>query len=300
MSNAPRVLIIGRSGQLARALVCRAPDDVTIRAAGRPDTDLERPETLRKALDTAEPDLVINAGAYTAVDTAENDESAAYAINAHGPANLAKTCAQTGIPLVHISTDCVFDGEKATPYEEDDAARPLGIYGRSKLAGEEAVRANCEKCLVVRVSWVFSRFGRNFVKTMLALAETRDRIQVVCDQIGCPTHAEDLADGLFRMSLQAAQPDFNQWGLYHLAGTGETDRASMAEHIFADSRRLGGPFATIEPVPTRSYPTPARRPLNARLDAARAEGVFGVRLPHWRDRLTATVSECLGSSRSME
>lgn len=283
------VLVIGRSGQVAQALAASGGGGVV--CSGRPEVDLRAPDLLQRKLDSVRPVAVINAGGFTSVDGAENEPEAARALNVEGPGNLASACAERQIPLIHLSTDCVFDGEKPVPYTPLDQARPLGIYGQTKLQGEWAVRARAPRSLIVRVSWIFSEFGNNFVRTMLMLAQTRSSVTVVCDQVGCPSYAPALASGLLEMARQAAQPGFSDWGIYHVAGRGETDRANMARQIFEFSRRSGGPTADVMAVRTADYPTPARRPLNARLDMSETTRVFGIDMPNWERKLEDTVCQ---------
>lgn len=285
------VLVIGKHGQLAQSLASAGGNDVV--CVGRPDADLRDPVSLERVVSSVNPDVVINAGAYTSVDGAEGDAEAAFALNRDGPAILARICAARAIPLIHISTDCVFDGEKAGPYEPDDEAGPLGIYGLSKWQGEEAVRQTYLQHLIVRVSWVFSEHAHNFVRTMLKLARTLDEVTVVDDQVGYPTYCPDLAVGLLKMAKDATKPGFAAWGTYHLAGNEEIDRASMADAIFAASRAAGGPSAQVRGVPTADYRTAARRPLNARLASTKAFRTFGVRLDDWRPGLTRSVRALL-------
>ncbi|ABI76948.1 dTDP-4-dehydrorhamnose reductase [Hyphomonas neptunium ATCC 15444] len=281
------ILVIGSSGQLAQSLRAMGREDVV--CVGRPDADLADPIKLADLVAKMTPRLVLNAGGYTKVDPAETQTSEAFALNRDGPATLARLCASADIPLIHISTDCVFDGRKEAPYTPEDLAEPINAYGRSKLAGEEAVALSCRKHLIVRVSWVFSEHADNFVRTMLKIARQRDEISVVRDQIGYPTYCPDLAAGLLEIAGQVLQPGFEDWGIYHLAGGSEVDRASMAEAIFAESRTIGGPAARVLPVLTQDYPTPAERPLNARLDAGKANRVFGVALPNWQIGLQKSV-----------
>ncbi len=282
------ILVIGKEGQLARCLGAAGRKDLV--CVGRPDVDLTDTGSMAQALDAAKPSAVINAAAYTFVDKAESDAETSFAVNRDGPAELARLCAARGIALIHVSTDCVFDGAKPEPYEPDDAPAPLGVYGLSKWEGEQMVAAACPRHLIVRVSWVFSEYGQNFVRYMLMLAQSRDEVTVVDDQIGYPTYGPNLAAGLLKMADAAMQPDFSDWGTYHLAGMDETDRASMADAIFAASRHIGGPSAQVIGVPTADYPTPARRPLNARLASTMAFRKFGLRLPDWKAGLAKSVS----------
>ncbi|MBY9066797.1 dTDP-4-dehydrorhamnose reductase [Hyphomonas sp. WL0036] len=290
-----QILVIGRQGQLAQALLATGRDDLV--CVGRPEADLANPDALAALISRYQPRLVLNAGGFTKVDLAESQEAEAFALNEAGPAALARLCQAAAIPLIHISTDCVFDGQKAAPYDAGDMARPLSVYGRSKLAGEQAVAQLCTAHLVVRVSWVFSEYADNFVRTMLKLAAGRDEITVVNDQIGYPTYCPDLAAGLLLMADQVLQPGFDQWGVYHLAGRQEIDRAAMAEAIFAESRVQGGPSAWVKGVATSDYPTPAARPMNARLDSRKVAEVFGVSLNDWNIGLKRAVGVLLGDEK---
>ena len=288
------ILVIGKQGQLARSLAAERRKN--LKCMGRPEADLADAASLERVLADVSPDIVINAGAYTSVDGAESDAERAFALNRDGPAMLARLCAARGIPLIHISTDCVFNGEKDGPYEPDDETNPLGVYGLSKWQGEEAVRQHCPKHLIVRVSWVFSEHAHNFVRSMLNLARTRDEVTVVDDQLGYPTYCPDLATGLLEMAKAALEPGFAAWGTYHLAGNDQMDRASMADAIYAASRAVGGPSAQVMGVPTADYPTPAKRPLNARLASTRALRTFGLRLPDWKPGLERSVRVLLSES----
>jgi dTDP-4-dehydrorhamnose reductase len=286
-----RILVTGRRGQLAGAIAAADPSGLDVQVIGRPDLDLTDPASIDAVLDKMQPDLIVNTAAYTDVDGAEREPDACRAVNADGARDLAEAARQRGLALMHISTDCVFDGRSDHAYREIDGPSPLSVYGASKLAGEEAVCQLVPRHLVIRVSWVFSRFGSSFPEAMLRLARERDSVSVVSDQRGCPTHAEDLAAGLLEMAAQALRPGFGDWGLYHLAGSGQTDRASMAAAIFADSAGFGGPSARVRPVLTADYGAPANRPLNARLDSGKVADRFGVELPHWRRRLRECVRE---------
>lgn len=283
-----RVLVIGRTGQVAQALSHAGAGRGVINA-GRPDLDLRDAGSLRRAIDRNSPDVVINAAGFTRVDAAESEAAEAEYLNVDGPRALALACRRVGIPFIHMSTDCVFDGTLSRPYRPDDTANPLSTYGRTKLRGEQAVAAAHERHLIVRVSWVFSQYADNFVRTMLRLAQTRDEVTVVSDQIGFPTYAPALAGGLLAMADAVCSDAFSDWGTYHLAARAETDRASMARHIFAVSARHAGPGARVEGVLTANYPTPAQRPLNSRLDSSRTSDVFGIELEHWQIGLAHTI-----------
>lgn len=279
--------MIGRQGQLARALAAVGRDKVV--CIGRPGLDLANAETLASVISSYKPRLVLNAGGFTKVDPAEAQPAQAFALNRDGPASLAGLCEGQAIPLIYISTDCVFDGQSSAPYVPEDEPRPLSVYGRSKLAGEQAVALHCSRHLIVRVSWVFSEYADNFVPMMLRLARDRREVTVVSDQVGYPTYCPDLAAGLLVMAEQALRPGFAGWGTYHLAGRQETNRAAMAMSIFDESRALGGPAAEVISVTTEEYRAPALRPLNARLNSAKAEAVFGIVLPDWYPGLQKSV-----------
>ena len=286
--TAKPILVIGRNGQLARSL--SAVGGTRVMCVGRPEIDLANCGSISSAFAAVAPRVVINAGAYTSVDQAESEIADAFAINRDGPASLALLCRAAGIPLIHISTDCVFDGTKSQPYDPEDIAQPLSVYGQSKLEGEQAVRGSFSQHIIVRVSWVFSEFSHNFVRTMLQLAQSRTEVAVVNDQVGFPTYAPALAFGLLKIADLSIEPSFAGWGTYHLAGTEAIDRAGMARAIFQESRSLGGPSAHVCAVPTASYPTPARRPLNARLSSLKANRAFGVEVPDWRAGLSKSLA----------
>jgi dTDP-4-dehydrorhamnose reductase len=281
------VLVTGGTGQLASALARKA--DVTL--VGRPAFDFDRPETIESAFRAAAPRLVINAAAYTAVDKAETDIEAAYRANRDGPAELARLCAAAGIPLIHVSTDYVFDGDKPGPYQETDPVAPQGVYGASKLAGEEAVLRSGARAVVLRTAWVYAENGKNFVRTMLAVGKARDRLTVVADQAGCPTLAADLADAMLaivaRIDRTGWRPEYG--GIFHAAGSGETTWHGLAVATFEEAARHGANVPQVAPIKTADWPTPAKRPANSRLDCTRLEQVFGIRLPHWRESLARTV-----------
>jgi dTDP-4-dehydrorhamnose reductase len=286
------ILVTGGSGQLATAL--SAQGGARIKLVGRPEFDFDHPETIAAAFRAAAPGLVVNAAAYTAVDAAEADEAAAFRANRDGPAELARLCAAAGIPLIHVSTDYVYDGEKPSPYVETDPVGPQGVYGASKLAGERAVLASGAWAIILRTAWVYAATGRNFVRTMLTLGQTRDSLRVVADQHGCPTAAADLAEAILTI---AAQIDARGWdhawsGVFHAAGSGETTWHGLATAVFQEASRHGAKVPTsVSAIATADYPTPARRPANSRLDCGRLEAVFGIRLPHWRDGVTRTVGQ---------
>lgn len=280
-----RILVAGASGQLARALVDAGRGRHDIAALGRPTLDLKDPATIERAVANFGPEAIINAGAYTAVDKAESEEAEATAVN-EGSGHLARAAAARGIPFLHVSTDYVFDGSATRPYREDDPVAPLGAYGRSKLAAERAVAAAAPEALTLRTAWVYHHEGANFVRTMLRLAETRDEINVVADQVGCPTYAPDLAEGLLHLAeARVADGQAGPAGVFHLAGSGETSWFDFAQAIFAGAAKRGFKVPKVNPIPTSGYPTPAARPANSRLDCALIERAYGIRLPEWADAL---------------
>lgn len=277
-----RLAVTGRDGQVATSLVekARARGDVEVAAVGRPALDLARPQTVLAALEAAKPDIVVSAAAYTAVDQAEDDKDLAFAVNAAGAGSVAEAAAKLGVPVIHLSTDYVFNGAKASAYVETDPTAPLGVYGASKLAGEQAVAAANSRHLILRTAWVYSPFGKNFVKTMLRLAADRDELAVVADQWGNPTSALDIADAILHAAIRLDQGA--PFGVYHLAGTGETNWSGFARHILDTSRSLGGPHAQVRDITTADYPTKARRPANSRLSSAKFAAAFGWTAPDWR------------------
>jgi dTDP-4-dehydrorhamnose reductase len=296
-----RIAVTGLKGQVARSLLERGrADKTTVVAVGRPELDLAVPVTIAKALRRAAPDIVVNAAAHTAVDQAESEPELAEAINGRGAGAVAEAAARLGVPVVHLSTDYVFDGLLDHPYVETDPVAPSGAYGRSKLLGEEAVAAANHDHAILRTAWVYSPFGNNFVKTMLRLAAQREEIGVVDDQHGSPTSALDIAEGVIRVAQNLVEhsgvPELR--GVFHIAGAGEASWAEFASAIFAESARHGGPWARVKPITTAEYPTPARRPANSRLNCTKLASIHGVRLPDWRGSLRTCVSRLLADTRA--
>lgn len=291
-----KVLVTGKSGQLACSMIELDAGAHTVVAMGRPELDIRDRDSALRAIDSAEPDVVVNAGAYTAVDKAEAEIEDAFAINAVGAENVARACHSAGIAIIHISTDYVFDGTKRAPYVETDATGPIGAYGRSKLAGEAAVAAACPRHVILRTSWVHAPFGYNFVRTMLRLAQTRDELNVVDDQHGNPTYAPHLAEAVMRVAEAISGPSgrTDAWGIYHAAGTGETTWCDFAREVFRYSAARGGPSAVVHGIPTSQYPTPARRPENSRMDCGALERAFAIKLPDWRDGVGQCVGRLIG------
>jgi dTDP-4-dehydrorhamnose reductase len=291
-----KALVAGGAGQVARALATSAPAGVSVVALGRPVLDLTVKASVDAAVAQVKPDIVINAAAYTAVDQAESDEAAAFALNAEGPGWLAAAAAGIGAPILHLSTDYVFDGSKPTPYVETDPVAPLGAYGRSKLAGEQAVAAANPKHLIFRTAWVYSPVGKNFAKTMLRVGSAREELGVVHDQVGNPTSAADIAAALWQITAVITQsPERLQPGVFHMTAQGEATWAEFAEEIFKVSDAAGGPVARVKRITTSEYPTPTRRPANSRLDCSKLSQAFGVILPHWRESTRACVEQLVRS-----
>lgn len=237
---------------------------------------------------------VISAGAFTAVDRAEQEPVAAWTVNALAPAALAIACHAAEIPLIHVSTDYVFDGEGEAARHPDDPTGPINVYGASKLGGELAVRASCPRHAVVRTSWVVSPGDGNFATTMLRLAADRERLSVVADQIGAPTLASDLATALATIAMHLADDPAAPTGTFHFANAGSTNWADFARAIFAGSAARGGLSATVEGIPSADYPTPARRPRNSRLDCASTQSAFGLAARPWQDALDDLLDQCIG------
>jgi dTDP-4-dehydrorhamnose reductase len=287
-----RLAVTGSQGQVARALTERGSlANVEVVVLGRPQFDLLKPASIRSALELARPDIVVSAAAYTAVDLAEANGDEAFAINADGAGEVARVAAKLGAPIVHLSTDYVFDGRLDRPYREDDLTGPIGAYGRSKLAGEQAVAAASADHAILRTAWVYSPFGQNFVRTMLNLAATRAEITVVADQHGAPTSAHDIADGVIKVATDLkAGASQAACGIFHMTAKGRTTWAEFAEAIFALSRDACGPFARVVPIPTSAYPTAARRPTNSLLDTSKIAREYHISLPHWREALPLCIS----------
>lgn len=277
------LLIFGRTGQVARELARRAPDAVFL---GRDEADLTDPAACARAIAAHDCDAVINAAAYTAVDKAEDDRDTARLVNSDAPAAMARAAAEKGVPFLHVSTDYVFDGSGDQPRDIDAPTAPLGVYGATKLAGEQGVAAAGGQWAVMRTSWVFSAHGANFVKTMRRLGAERDRLTIVADQIGGPTPAADIAAALLTMADQM-RADPSKGGLYHFAGAPDASWADFAREIF----RQSGLTCEVADIPSSDYPTPARRPLNSRLDCSRIANDFGIARPDWRQGLAQVLTE---------
>jgi dTDP-4-dehydrorhamnose reductase len=285
------ILVFG-AGQLGQELDALARQRCVELTLLRRDADIADEAAVSAAIERFQPDFVVNAAAYTAVDNAETEPGAAQLSNAIGPAVLADACAGAGVPMVHISTDYVFDGIKAGAYREDDPVNPLGVYGRSKLAGEVAVRERLREHLILRTSWVYGIYGRNFLKTIVTRAAEQPALRVVADQHGCPTSTRDLADAILRLRVPALAGTA-RWGTYHFAGNGETTWWGFAARIVAERNRLTGDTTVVEPIASAEYPTRARRPANSALDSGLFTRTFGIAARHWTEAADATVAALL-------
>jgi len=288
-----KVLVFGAGGQIGRE-VCRAawPPHYTLVPLDRGTIDITKSAFVSAILSRERPDLAINLAAYTAVDRAEIEPEAAWAVNCAGAAHVAAACYETGTPLIHISTDYVFDGHKTEPYREEDPVAPLGVYGCSKEAGERAVRAALESHLILRTAWVYGAHGANFVKTMLRLAAERPLLRVVADQRGCPTSAAEIATALIVIARHLERGDA-RWGTYHFAGGGAVSWYGFAEAIFD----LAAPRLVARPqlvaIGTEQYPTPARRPMNSVLDCRKINDVYGISPPAWQAALAPVIEQLI-------
>lgn len=292
MTIAP-ILLFGAGGQLGRELTGLAHErGVPVVGLVRAEGDITDRAAVIAALKAHRPGLVVNAAAFTAVDRAENETLAAFAVNAEGPAILAEATADAGVPLLHVSTDYVFDGSKSGPYVESDPVAPLGAYGASKSEGEVCIRALQPHHVILRTAWVYGVHGANFLKTMLRLAAERDVLRVVADQRGSPTATRDLAEAILavRAALMAgAEP----WGTYHFAGQGETTWHGLASAIMAEQAGFSGRHPVVEAITTAEYPTAARRPANSVLDSSRFAATFGYRAKPWQERMREVVASLM-------
>ncbi len=290
------ILIFGAGGQLGLELQRSAAERaVPYRALTHRDLDIADAGAVSRAFDEIEPTLVVNAAAYTKVDLAEKEVEAARLANETGPAVIAAACAARDAPLIHISTDYVFDGEKQGPYFESDCVSPVGVYGRTKAAGEEAVRQGCLRHVILRTSWVYGEFGNNFLKTMLRLAGEREELRVVADQRGCPTSTLDIAGAILRIApLLSASDDL--YGVYHFAGAGATNWHGFATRIVEAQAPLTGRRPKVVPIATADYPTAARRPANSVLDCSRFERAFGFGARNWSEETDAVVKRLVAAA----
>lgn len=296
----PRILVFGNSGQVARSLQDAATNlaDFTLIAHGRDQTDITQFDQVEAAITSVSPDIVINAAAYTAVDQAEQETDAADALNHLAVAHIARIAAGLEIPVVHLSTDYVFNGQKKSPYVEGDPISPLGVYGQSKAEGETALRRTCSRHVILRTAWVYSAYGRNFVKTMLRLMAERAALNVVEDQIGCPTSAHDIARRILQIVPDILGPGFDGFGTYHLVADDAMSWCDFARLIRQEGIKCFGPdwagqACVINGIPASQYPTPAQRPVYSVLSTAKFKSVFGAGL----DPVTSELAACLGRIR---
>jgi len=281
------ILVVGANGQLGWEL-CRQgkrpPKDVV--GCDLPEVDITDPAVIERAVKSVKASVVINAAAYTAVDRAESEPDLAFAVNRDGPAVLATLCQKVGIPLIHISTDYVFDGEKGSPYLETDPVSPLGVYGKSKAAGEEEIRARLEQHVIVRTSWLYGIHGNNFVKTILRLAREKETLSVVADQFGSPTNAADLAGALLDIAGRLSLGGQGKWGTYHYCNEGVTTWYGFAEEICGIAgKKENLTVRRVEPISTSQYPTPARRPCHSALDCSMLIKDYGIKQRAWEQSL---------------
>ena len=286
-----RIVVTGKEGQVDTSLQALGEKlGIEVIRVGLPEVDLSKTETLSGPIKAAKPDVIISSAAYTAVDKAESEADLAQLINGDGPGELARIAAELNIPILHLSTDYVFAGDKDGVYDESDTPAPVSVYGKTKLSGEEQIKAATEDHVILRTAWVYSPYGNNFVKTMLRLGETRDELNVVADQNGCPTYAPEIARALLTVAQRVvADTDPALRGIFHLTGQGETTWAGFAEAIFAGSADRGGKLVKVNPIPTSDYPTPAKRPANSRLSGEKLAATYDLRLDPWR----VSLDDCL-------
>lgn len=290
-----RMLVVGALGQVGRALVTSANNlGLQVLAVDREQLDITQRAVVQDYVEAQTPDVVVNAAAYTEVDKAETETQQAFAVNAHGPDNLASACQHRRIPLVQLSTDYIFDGALGRPYREDDAAAPLSVYGKSKWQGEQAVRQTTDQHIILRVSGVFGIHGNNFVKTILRLANEHEQLRVVADQEICPTLAQDIADVIASIIRRMAKADSVPWGTYHYCGAPASTWHAFASAIVEVAGRQQDLAAkTVIAITTEQFPTAARRPANSVLDCSRLEQALNIQRPSWTESLPAVIHELL-------
>jgi dTDP-4-dehydrorhamnose reductase len=291
----PRLLILGSTGQLGHELIKTLPPEMVPVALSRQDIDLTSEDALRKALREFNPEVIVNAAAYTAVDRAERESEVAYAVNAAAPQIMAEEALRSDAWLLHFSTDYVFDGAQKQAWKETDAPNPLNIYGKSKLKGEQAIATVGCRHLIFRTSWVYAAHGQNFLRTMLRLATERSELRIVDDQYGAPTSAGELARAIRNVLTKLLDPAGEELesGIYHMTCTGSTSWHGFAQAIFA-GRNAGMPAPELIPIPSEQYPTPAVRPRNSVLNCDKLKSKMGVRLISWQDALTEVMAELEG------
>lgn len=290
-----RIVVTGKNGQIVSSLLERGRQSgIEVVAVGRPELDLAEGASIRAGLTKLQPDVIVSAAAYTAVDRAESERELAFRINAEAPTTIARVAYELGVPIVHLSTDYVFAGDKAGPYVETDETLPVSTYGLSKLAGEKGVAANNSNHAILRTAWVYSPFGTNFVRTMLKLSESCDEVRVVADQIGTPTSAFDVADAIISVSSKMIEDSASKLrGVFHVTGNGEASWADFAEAIFSGVAQRGGRVVKVNRITTLDYPTAAKRPANARLSNGKLKEAFGVILPNWRSSTEAVLDRLI-------
>lgn len=294
-----KVLLIGQNGQVSTYIQNALEGDAECQLviAGRDDLDLSKPSEVQASLTQFAPDIIVNPAAYTAVDLAEQEQDLAYAINRDAVAEIAAYSNQTETPLVHFSTDYVFDGDASKPYLEDHEAAPSGIYGASKLGGEQAILESKAPAIILRTSWVYSNHGKNFYKTMLALSESRTELSVVADQVGAPTYAGSIADAtvsLLKQIIQQGGIPTEQRGVYHFTCQGQTSWCDFAKAIFVENQVSN---MIVNPISTQEYPTPAKRPAYSVLDGGKLQAMFDLSLPHWGTALAHCAAETVRLKR---
>jgi dTDP-4-dehydrorhamnose reductase len=294
-----RLYVLGAEGQIARSLreAAASSCDIQIGCGSRPNVDILRADLVEKAIVDFSPSIVINPAAYTAVDQAEAEPDLAFAVNRDGASIVAKAANRLGIPIIHLSTDYVFDGKKNNSYIESDAVGPQGVYARSKLAGEQAVAAANVCNVILRTSWVYSPFGKNFVRTIMQLTANRDRLRVVDDQLGCPTYAPDLADAILSIARKIGSTGWQQRfaGVTHVAGPDAVTWCTFARKIARVAKKNDGPEIAVDAISTADYPTAAKRPMNSRLCCDRLAAIFDVRLPPLDCSLERCIKRLLGT-----
>ncbi|KPM75464.1 dTDP-4-dehydrorhamnose reductase [Pseudoalteromonas sp. UCD-33C] len=288
-----KVLLTGANGQLGLCFQDRICDSIELTALSSKELDITCKAAVQKIVNTVKPNVIVNCAAYTAVDKAENEPELAHAVNCQGPENLAYAAAMLDIPLIHVSTDYVFDGNATEPYLPTDATSPQGVYGQTKLAGEQAIKAITSKHIVIRTAWVFSEYGNNFVKTMLRLASERDELGIVADQHGCPTYAGDLAALIVALVTRIESGDFSDYGLYHFCGDKAVSWFEFAESIFAVKAKLNTDFSIpkLNKLTTEQFPTPAKRPKYSVMQDNRLSLLNLPNASHWQDSLKTVIKK---------
>ena len=289
-----KILITGAHGQVGKELTHIATErGYEVLAAGSTELDITQAQNVERYINNFKPDIVINAAAYTAVDKAEEEQNLAYAINKNGAQNIASACKSLNIPLLHISTDYVFDGSNSEPYKEEDNVSPLGVYGKSKWQGEEAIRLNLTNHIILRVAWVFGTHGNNFVKTMLRLGNERDELNVVADQYGGPSPAKNIAETLIDLVADYQKNKILKWGTYHYCGRLKTSWYDFAREIFNQAFDMGllDKKIKVHPITTAEYPTAAKRPGNSMLDCSKLKTTFNIEMPDWKKSLQQVLIE---------